>query len=360
MNCPLCDDFEEFHYDDGTLAWTRKLDHLATQHFLAGHTLRSSGHIGSSLLTFLRDSNIITEKRYEALRDLTKPEYQVPLVGEVRRERNLAHASQSATLPFHRSRVNESDEIEVPLPSSYDSIPSNLEAEYLEVSHKVPWGISRWLSPSESETQTSSESDDVFVPRYGLPNIEEEEEEDDQGSKIDSASKDTKYDGDDDDEDDPKVKTNDLKIHTVKPSDVTAAKSIVDEICTDASRIISVDRLMEAASSLLNTMKISQCGVSGPSGGIGQLPSGHKSDEQQSGNNEHDRSSSHRDRQSNNRQSDRRGSEQGGAGGSEPISEQSDAEGKKLACPYFKHDPQKYQKVRSCPGPGWDTVHRLK
>jgi hypothetical protein len=33
---------------------------------------------------------------------------------------------------------------------------------------------------------------------------------------------------------------------------------------------------------------------------------------------------------------------------------------KKFACPYFKRNPRKYQRVRSCPGPGWDTVHRLK
>ncbi|OCK79198.1 hypothetical protein K432DRAFT_355440 [Lepidopterella palustris CBS 459.81] len=33
---------------------------------------------------------------------------------------------------------------------------------------------------------------------------------------------------------------------------------------------------------------------------------------------------------------------------------------RKLACPYFKRNPRKYQKFRSCPGPGWDTVHRLK
>lgn len=33
---------------------------------------------------------------------------------------------------------------------------------------------------------------------------------------------------------------------------------------------------------------------------------------------------------------------------------------RKLACPYYKHEPSKYQTWRSCPGPGWDTVHRLK
>ncbi|KAH8898428.1 hypothetical protein GQ53DRAFT_837335 [Thozetella sp. PMI_491] len=32
----------------------------------------------------------------------------------------------------------------------------------------------------------------------------------------------------------------------------------------------------------------------------------------------------------------------------------------KLACPFFKRDHRKYQNWRSCPGPGWDTVHRIK
>ncbi|KAH6655829.1 hypothetical protein BKA67DRAFT_250466 [Truncatella angustata] len=33
---------------------------------------------------------------------------------------------------------------------------------------------------------------------------------------------------------------------------------------------------------------------------------------------------------------------------------------KRLACPYFKKDPNRFQTWRSCPGPGWETVHRLK
>ena len=33
---------------------------------------------------------------------------------------------------------------------------------------------------------------------------------------------------------------------------------------------------------------------------------------------------------------------------------------RRLACPYFKHDPRRYLGLRSCPGPGWDTIHRLK
>ncbi len=34
--------------------------------------------------------------------------------------------------------------------------------------------------------------------------------------------------------------------------------------------------------------------------------------------------------------------------------------GKKFACPYFKRNPKKYRNWTSCPGPGWDEVHRVK
>ncbi|KAK3390701.1 hypothetical protein B0H63DRAFT_388880 [Podospora didyma] len=33
---------------------------------------------------------------------------------------------------------------------------------------------------------------------------------------------------------------------------------------------------------------------------------------------------------------------------------------KKFACPYFKRNRRKYCKWTSCPGPGWDEVHRVK
>lgn len=34
--------------------------------------------------------------------------------------------------------------------------------------------------------------------------------------------------------------------------------------------------------------------------------------------------------------------------------------GRRFACPYFKRDPRKYRKHRSCVGPGWTAVHRVK
>jgi len=32
----------------------------------------------------------------------------------------------------------------------------------------------------------------------------------------------------------------------------------------------------------------------------------------------------------------------------------------RLACPFYKHNPEKYQTSRACIGPGWDNTHRLK
>jgi hypothetical protein len=33
---------------------------------------------------------------------------------------------------------------------------------------------------------------------------------------------------------------------------------------------------------------------------------------------------------------------------------------RKFACPYYKRDAEKCKTWRSCSGPGWDTVHRVK
>lgn len=34
--------------------------------------------------------------------------------------------------------------------------------------------------------------------------------------------------------------------------------------------------------------------------------------------------------------------------------------GPRFACPFYKHDPNRYRSRRTCPGPGWPTVHRMK
>lgn len=41
------------------------------------------------------------------------------------------------------------------------------------------------------------------------------------------------------------------------------------------------------------------------------------------------------------------------------TTEDSDG-GPRFACPFYKHDPNRYRNRRTCPGPGWPTVHRMK
>lgn len=37
-----------------------------------------------------------------------------------------------------------------------------------------------------------------------------------------------------------------------------------------------------------------------------------------------------------------------------------EANEKTFACPFCKHDPAKYKKTKTCCGPGWEDVHRVK
>lgn len=41
------------------------------------------------------------------------------------------------------------------------------------------------------------------------------------------------------------------------------------------------------------------------------------------------------------------------------MSDESDTIAR-FACPFYKHDPDRYRNRRTCPGPGWPTVHRMK
>lgn len=38
----------------------------------------------------------------------------------------------------------------------------------------------------------------------------------------------------------------------------------------------------------------------------------------------------------------------------------STPKGLRFACPFYKHNPERYETSRSCCGPGWETVHRVK
>jgi hypothetical protein len=37
-----------------------------------------------------------------------------------------------------------------------------------------------------------------------------------------------------------------------------------------------------------------------------------------------------------------------------------DAKQPRFACPFYQKDPLRHQQYRSCVGPGWETVHRVK
>ncbi|KAF5520504.1 hypothetical protein CGCA056_v008340 [Colletotrichum aenigma] len=64
------------------------------------------------------------------------------------------------------------------------------------------------------------------------------------------------------------------------------------------------------------------------------------------------------------RRSEDHGADRSGDGDEQkrPRLTSSSTEVSRLACPYFKKTPQRYctSKWRSCPGPGWETVHRVK
>ena len=45
--------------------------------------------------------------------------------------------------------------------------------------------------------------------------------------------------------------------------------------------------------------------------------------------------------------------------GSTTTTDESET-GARFACPFYKHDPDRYRNRRTCPGPGWPTVHRMK
>lgn len=52
----------------------------------------------------------------------------------------------------------------------------------------------------------------------------------------------------------------------------------------------------------------------------------------------------------------------GGGGKTKRVKRESKQveNGRKFACPFSKHDPAKYRNVKTCCGPGWNDVHRVK
>ncbi|KAI1492413.1 hypothetical protein F5X96DRAFT_385771 [Biscogniauxia mediterranea] len=54
------------------------------------------------------------------------------------------------------------------------------------------------------------------------------------------------------------------------------------------------------------------------------------------------------------------GDENGQDRGGNKRARKEPEQGRKWACPFFKHDPNTFGQERCCAGPGWPTIHRLK
>ncbi|KAJ3548026.1 hypothetical protein NM208_g1212 [Fusarium decemcellulare] len=53
----------------------------------------------------------------------------------------------------------------------------------------------------------------------------------------------------------------------------------------------------------------------------------------------------------------------GGEDGEPPApkrQQKEDPDAKKFACPFYKHNPQEFKEFRTCMGPGWTSIHRIK
>lgn len=114
-----------------------------------------------------------------------------------------------------------------------------------------------------------------------------------------------------------------------------------------------LDKKLAVASYAYETAGAS--GNSTASGGIGSQGSG--------GNGQSERSSRRPKRQLdggdlNNSLSG--GDENGRDKGGNKRAKKDPEAGRKFACPFYKHDPRTHRKERTCCGPGWDSIHRLK
>ena len=326
VKCPLCDDFEEYHYEDGQLAWARKLDHLARHHFLLGQMLRNNA-VDQNLLSFLWQKNMISERQYEEWKEISR-EGSPLLMSEEMRSRLLRARK------FTRM-------VDVTSPGYVSDLEDSL-------SEDVPLSISRWLNPPAADVYTVSH---LIAPQIHLELSDIEEEEEDaiediiSSPTLESAS-----------EVGFSTQADNL---TDKAPEKTPRSEHVEEKNVDHDELL--DRLMETAASLFDTMRITQYGAPARSNGPASFGLGVTPGYSSSGSDEHNGSSRKMPRR-NSRQGRNRGAGDGdgGDGDDETTPGFGATESKKLACPYFKRDPQKYQRVRSCPGPGWDTVHRLK
>jgi len=181
----------------------------------------------------------------------------------------------------------------------------------------------------------------------------------DSGAEDESQSSDGEEEEDEESEQEttPESRQNGERTSSGSSSDASLVSPLLD-----IRRRHMVDRLMIEFRGLLNqtigarsrpSAEVSRSGSSSEGHGLQQDNSG-----QGSRGNNHDGSGQEQD------PSPPGNGQSGGDGNSNQNSRSPSApdlsRGCKFACPYFKRVPRKHGKHRSCIGPGWSTVHRVK
>ncbi|KAK1851388.1 hypothetical protein CCHR01_05965 [Colletotrichum chrysophilum] len=156
---------------------------------------------------------------------------------------------------------------------------------------------------------------------------------------------------------------------------VTSSQSILESSCSSSSfsshesdrlsasawKTILLDRLMEYFYSVISPSLASEATIQAQAGQRESTRKGAVAGRLMSGSSATQGGHS---KENSKRRSEDHGADRSGDGDEQkrPRLTSSSTEVSRLACPYFKKTPQRYctSKWRSCPGPGWETVHRVK
>ena len=399
VECPLCEDFKAT-FENGFDAWNARMDHVADCHCLLGHTLKLS-RPDFTLFGHLWQKHLISDGDFKELRggshDLTRT--RQPSVSSVRqRERGrrdrrvfFPQAVERANpVVIHNARVSPDlssarTEDGIPLrrvgrlpinivygSSSPQAVSNRIPADSVntaqETNHQpnilgniIPSRITSYIEHPSVNGQdrinlsepVASNMNDISQPSQvgsadslrksnaSMEDIPSSAETPKLGSIFDTESpKETSASKCSDPHNNPEGTTSEASpdLATVKKEDTG-------------------DHLNDQYHCLSNCdFAINTCTGSTPS-----------SSRQSAGHNQPSRPGQSGASRSHSNSVLRDSSKQDGNGGDdEPrqIPKNDRVTGphvsKKLACPYFKHSPQKYHSLQSCPGPGWDTVHRVK
>ncbi len=199
---------------------------------------------------------------------------------------------------------------------------------------------------------------DALQDRTGIANAPAERINSGADGDSNSSDGDDEGDSDFDDSDESEHEATQDSPHNGERSSESGSEESLVTPLLDAQRRQLVDRLMvEFRDILRGTITLRGC------------PSGDTSSNASSSARQGSRQNNSRGPRGNQGRGGNRGSsgnddetrEDGRSGQDSRASGPSEVSlGRRFACPYFKRDPRKHREHRSCVGPGWTTVHRVK